>query len=76
MTELEIKKLADDADMIVDWYAFFRQENSVKIINLQNPHNVLILSQNGNVLETNMPNLEVVLVKQYYDENREFLLEE
>lgn len=76
MTELEIKKLADAADMIVDWYAFFKQENNIKIINLQNPHHILVLSNDGKLLETNMTNLEVITAQQYYDENKEFLFED
>lgn len=49
-----IMEIADAADMIVNGYAFTKDGENVKVLNLNNPEKAAYLSQNGDVLETSM----------------------
>ena len=37
MSDDELKIIADNADMIVKWYAFTRKEGFISILNLKHP---------------------------------------
>ena len=47
----KIKQIADQADMIINGYAFTREENRIRILNLNNPEKALVISEDGTVLE-------------------------
>ena len=68
-----LKEIADWADMIVNGYAFTKEENRIRILHLEPPHNAAVLSEDGMVIETNMTDIELALVEKYYERNRKFL---
>ena len=45
----KIKQIADQADMIINGYAFTREENRIRILNLNNPEKALVISEDGTV---------------------------
>ena len=47
----KIKEIADKADMIVNGYAFTRENNQIRILNLNNLEKALVISEDGKVLE-------------------------
>ena len=55
----KIKEIADQADMIVNGYAFTRENNQIKILNLNNLDKALVISEVGEVLETTMDDIEI-----------------
>ena len=55
----KIKQIADQADMIINGYAFTREENRIRILNLNNPEKALVISEDGTVLETTMDDIEI-----------------
>lgn len=65
-----IMEIADAADMIVNGYAFTKDGENVKVLNLNNPEKAAYLSQNGDVLETSMEYLS-----EYYQKNRKCMEE-
>ena len=69
----DIKKIADEADLIVNGYAFTILDNKIKVLNLNFPDNAVILSKDGNVLETNMQDIEISIVKNYLEQNRSLM---
>ena len=71
-----IKEIADRADMIVNGYAFTRENDQIKILNLNNTENALVISADGEVLETTMDDIEIKIVLDYWDEDREFMEDE
>lgn len=73
MTELEIKRIAENADMIVSGYAFSLEGNIVKVLNLNNPKKAIVLSKGGKMLETSMDDIEVQVVINYFERNKRFL---
>lgn len=66
-----IIEIADAADMIVNGYAFTKDGENIRVLNLNNPEKAAYLSQNGDVLETSMDDIELDIVSEYYQKNRE-----
>ena len=46
----KIKEIADKADMIVNGYAFTRENDQIRILNLNNLDKALVISADGKVL--------------------------
>lgn len=44
MTEAAIMRIADDADMIVNGYAFTRNEKGYRVLNLKQPGKACVIS--------------------------------
>ena len=68
-----IREIADRADMIVNGYAFTMQEENVRVLNLNNPEKAAVLRMNGEMLETNMDDIELCIVQSYLEKNRGFM---
>ena len=69
----KLKEIADKADMIVNGYAFTKEGSQMRILNLNNPEKALVISDDGKVLETTMDDIEIRIVLDYWDNNREFM---
>ena len=69
-----LSEIADQADMIVNGYAFTKEADVIRVLNLEAPHNAAVLSEDGDVIETNMNDIELALIGNYYARNRKFLL--
>ena len=72
----KIKEIADQADMIVNGYAFTRDNNQIKILNLNNLDKALVISEDGEVLETTMDDIEIRIVLDYWNSDRKFMEDE
>lgn len=74
MTNEEITQICTSGDMIVCGYVFTKTENSnMRILNLREPHHALVLSPQGEVLETTMDDVEINIVKEYLEKNKKTL---
>ena len=69
----KIKEIADKADMIVNGYAFTRENDQIRILNLNNLDKALVISADGKVLETTMDDIEIRIVLDYWNSDREFM---
>ena len=72
---VDIKQIADAADMIVNGYAFTRCPEGYRVLNLNRPDRAVFFSKNGDVLETSMDDIEVSIASDYFEKNRIFLEE-
>lgn len=72
MTE-KIRDAAEQADLIVNGYAFRKKENKLFVLNLNNPEKALVLGANDEVLETSMDDIEIQVVMSYLERNRKFM---
>jgi hypothetical protein len=70
---IDIKKIADEADMIVNGYAFTKCDIGFRVLNLNRLDKALVLSFDGEVLETTMDDIEIQIVEDYYNNNLQFL---
>ena len=73
MNENEISEIAEKADMIIKNYAFTRKEDTVSILNLKHPDRAMVISTSGKMLETNMDEIEQVLVLNIWKNDSEYM---
>ena len=75
---IDIKKVADEADMIISGYAFTYTNNNrwIKVINLNSPQRATVITTDAELVETTMDDIEIEIVKKYWRENREFMEDE
>ena len=64
--------IADNADIIVNNYAFKKNNNIINIINLMSLKKIVI-STDGEIVKTNMDNIENAIVLKYYQRNKKYL---
>lgn len=72
---IDIKNIADKADMIINGYAFTKCDEGYQVLNLNKTSSAVVLSISGDVLETSMDDIEIEIVKDYYEKNRELMEE-
>lgn len=70
---IDYKAVADAANMIINGYAFTKDEENIRVLNLNNPEMALVLDNKGEVLETTMCDIEIQIVKDYLTNNIEFM---
>ena len=64
--------IADNADIIVNNYAFKKNNNIINIINLMNLKKIVI-STDKEIIKTNMDDIEISIVLKYYQRNKKYL---
>ena len=70
---INIKEVADKADVIINGYAFTKCELGFRVLNLNNPEHAVVFSQKGVVLETTMDDIEIDIVSDYLEKNRKYM---
>lgn len=74
MSPDEINEICTNADMIVGGYAFTKKDDaSVQVLQLASPHHALVLTTEGEVLETSMDDVELEIVMGYWHKNRKYM---
>lgn len=74
MSNEEINRVCANADMIVCGYAFTKMDDlNVRVLDLRAPHHALVLSPEGEVLETTMDDVELSIVERYWKKNRKHM---
>ncbi len=68
----DVKTLADNADIIVNGYAFKVEKEHVFVVNLNQPDLSAILDLDGKMRETTMADIEVGIVERMYLQNKGF----
>ena len=71
----DVIKVANEADMIVNGYAFTHCTEGYRVLNLNRPDKAVVLSKTGDVLETRMDDIEKQIVRNYLRKNSEFMEE-
>lgn len=70
---IDYKQVADLADMIINGYAFTRDNGYIRVLNLNCADKSVVFDKTGQVLETSMDDIEIQIVKNYFNNNQEFL---
>lgn len=70
---IDIMEVADNADMIVNGYAYTKERDFIKVLNLNNIEKAVVINRVGDVLETSMDDIEIQIVKTYWDKNKELM---
>ena len=69
----DIKSIADQADLIINGYAFTRKEDRIHVLNLNNPDKAVVFSADGEVLETTMDDIELSIASRYLQQNLKYM---
>ncbi len=72
---IDVEKVADNSDLIVNGYAFTKCDLGYRVLNLNRPDKAAVLSRDGEMLETSMDDIELHIVKNYLNNNRRFMEE-
>lgn len=72
---IDYMKVADQADMIINGYAFTKENELIRILNLNNTDKSVVVDKTGKVLETSMDDIEIQIVLNYLKNNKEFMEE-
>ena len=59
---IDIKQVADNADVIVNGYAFTAEGEIVRVLNLNNTDSAVVINAKGEVVETTMNDVELDIV--------------
>ena len=74
MTETEISLIAENADMIVNGYAFTeRDDGFISILNLSHPDCAMVVNMDNEIIETNMDPIEQQIVLDLCRKNLQFI---
>lgn len=73
--QLDIKEIADKADIIVNGYAFTKDGEIIRVLNLNYINHAAVI-RDGKIVETNMDDIENEIVMDYYTHNKQFMEEE
>ena len=76
MLEEEVKKIANEAELVVNGYAFsVRSDGLISILNLIHPDCAMVVSQKCEIIETNMDEIEQHIVLELCRKNMQFIEE-
>ncbi len=73
MPEEKIRKIAEDADMIIKGYAFKKDEGLIRVLNLNDGISAMLIDQDGTMIATNMDEIEQVIVKNIWDRDSKYM---
>jgi len=69
----DIKTIADNADVIINGYAFTRKDDSFQVLNLNCPDKAVVFSADGEVLETTMDDIELSIASRYLQQTQKYM---
>lgn len=72
---IDVIQIADNADMIINGYAFTKADKYVRVLNLNNPEKAVMIDKSGDVLETSMDDIEIQIVRTYWEKNKDLMEE-
>ena len=69
----DIKSIADKADVIINGYAFTREDDRIHVLNLNSPDKAVVFDTDGEVLETTMDDIELSIASRYLQQNLKYM---
>ena len=77
MPEKELQKIAENAKIIVNGYAFSKRDDGfISILNLDHPDCAMVISNESEIIETNMDEIEQGIVLSLAKRNLAFLADD
>ena len=69
----KLQAIADNADVIVNGYAFTKSNDRISVLILNKPDRAAVLRPSGEVLETSMDDIELSIVTEYLQRNLKYM---
>ena len=74
MSNEELTRFRNEADMIISGYAFSQKaDGDIQVLDLNEPHHALMMSAKGEVNETTMDDIELNIVMDYWKKNNKYM---
>ena len=70
---IDFKTIADNADLIINGYAFTKSGDYIRALNLNRLNKALVFDYNQEVIETSMDDIEIRIVFDYYNKNKKYM---
>lgn len=70
---IDFKTIADNADLIINGYAFTKAGDYIRVLNLNRLNKALVFDYNQEVIETSMDDIEIQIVFDYYNKNKKYM---
>ncbi len=68
------KRIADEADVIIDGYAFIKKEEGrITIVNLNREGHAALVFPSGEVVETSMDEIELTIAMDYLERAKKYM---
>lgn len=66
---IDVYQVADEADVIVNGYAFTRspEDSSIRVLNLNRPTSAAVFGNDGSLWETTMDDIELSITRGYLE---------
>lgn len=62
--QLSVKDVADNVNIIINWYAYTKDGDYIRALNLNCLNNVAVIYKDE-IVETNMDDIEIQIVLEY-----------
>ena len=72
--QLNIREIADNANMIINGYAYTKDGDYIRVLNLNCLNNAAVIYKDE-IVETDIDDIEIQIVLDYYNKNKEFMEE-
>ncbi len=72
--QLSVKDVADNANMIINGYAYTKDGDYIRFLYLNCLNDAAVIYKDE-IVETNMDDIEIQIVLDYYNKNKEFMEE-
>ena len=69
---LNVQEIADKANMIINGYAFTKNGDYIRVLNLDHLNHAAVILEDD-IVETNMDDIENQIVLDYYLNNKQFM---
>lgn len=70
---IDIAEIANNADLIVNGYAFTKNGDRIRVLNLNDPWKAAVLDNESNVIETSMDDIELSIIRDYLKNDRKYI---
>lgn len=68
-----VREIADNADMIIRGYAFTRNNDLIRVFNLNDKESSMVITFDGTMVETNMNEIEQALVLDIWSKDSKYM---
>ena len=73
MNEEKIRKIADEADMVIRGYAFKKKGDFIHIFNTNDGISAMVITADGMMVESNMDEIEQALVQSIWHRDAKYM---
>ena len=70
---IDIEKIADGADVIINGYAFTVDGDCVRVLNLNNVNSAAVINSKDEIVETSMDEIEEDIMMEYYNRSKSYM---